>query len=267
MPASIAIAAPRATAGCVTPPRSGPCTSSKATAAASAPVSCADTYPARSCQPIRRKDQKASVMAGLRCAPDRRPMGETAIRATETPTRTPTTMTRLVSAIAVSAARTSRAVPAASALQTRQWKPAWIGCGAGSGPATSGRGERCARDDLWPGVGEHEGFLGLGARDRRVPGKRIADLDRVVGVGRGDRLARRVATAAALMVESPLVGIAGVGVEAATVGERVRERSAGPGGLLAHAREDLVGGSEPTGQLLARLLELDDPGQVRVEPA
>src|SRR5439155_26823734 len=102
--------------------------------------------------------------------------------------------------------------------------------------------------------------------DRGVPRERLTDLDRVLGRRSRDHFARDVAGHAALVVEAPFPGVAGVGVEGGAGGERVSQRRAWPRGLVAHTREYLVAGRAPPRQLWIRLVQLDDASHVRVQP-
>src|SRR5439155_5795267 len=79
--------------------------------------------------------------------------------------------------------------------------------------------------------------------------------------------ARDVAGHAALVVEAPFPGVAGVGVEGGAGGESVRQGRAWPRGLVAHTREYLVAGRAPARQLSVGLVQLDDASHVRVQPA
>src|SRR5271165_4294920 len=100
---------------------------------ARAPMSWATTYPISSRPGTIRRTQNASVIAGLRCAPERRPSGETTSSATQVPTSRPVTRRRAepdqpasgeplpsTKAVADSAPSTSRAVPTPSAAQINQ---------------------------------------------------------------------------------------------------------------------------------------------------
>src|SRR5919106_4821279 len=140
-----------------------------------------------------------------------------------------------------------------------EWTPrGWaIGCwtrssaSATSALGSDARSTRCAgprrsvrasgaRDDLGAGLGEDEGLLGLGPGDRRVPRERLPGSDHVVRRRRRDHLAGPVAGQSPLVVEPPLVGVAGASVEAAAVVEHLGESAARTGRLIAHPPKDLL---------------------------
>src|ERR671910_1949473 len=108
----------------------------------------------------------------------------------------------------------------------------------------SDRRELRTGHDLGPGFGEDERLLGLRARNRRVPRERLTRLDHVIAAGRGDQLARSVTRQAALVVKTPLVREAGVGIEATAIHKSLGQRAAGPRGFLAQPRKDFVAGAQ-----------------------
>ena len=90
---------------------------------------------------------------------------------------------------------------------------------------------RSAAEDFGAGGGEHEGLLGLGAGQGRVPGEGLTDGDLEGDAGGGDHLPGPVAGEAPLVVVAPAVGDAGPGVEAPAVVEHVAQRAPGAGGV------------------------------------
>src|SRR5215210_6205544 len=135
-------------------------------------------------------------------------------------------------------------------------------------PPALGRNRLASRagHDLRLFPGEHEGLFGLRAPQRGVPGEGLAGLYLLPGIRGGYDLARSVAGHAALVMVPPAVGEALFGVEAAAVAEGFVEGAAGTGCLLPHTPEDGVAGPLPAAHLGIRLLELDHPGEVGVEP-